>query len=91
MRLSHHRLVHEDGFGVRATDDGLFVFSRPDGERIAVAGEAVRRFCGNVAGVIEQDIEIDAETIRSRWQGEPLDYGLAIEALWRSGVSAHDT
>jgi uncharacterized protein DUF222/HNH endonuclease len=30
----HHGLVHEGGFGVRATDDGVFVFTRPDGSRI---------------------------------------------------------
>ncbi len=34
----HHRLVHEGGFGVRATDDGVFVFTRPDGQRIADCG-----------------------------------------------------
>jgi len=33
----HHRLLHEGGFGLRVTDDGLFVFSRPDGTRIAEA------------------------------------------------------
>ena len=31
----HHRLVHEGGFGVTRTDDGLFVFTRPDGQRIS--------------------------------------------------------
>ena len=30
----HHGLVHEGGFGVTATDDGVFVFTRPDGRRI---------------------------------------------------------
>jgi hypothetical protein len=34
----HHRLVHEGGFGVAATDDGLFVFTRPDGKRIPECG-----------------------------------------------------
>ena len=27
----HHRLVHEGGYGLRRTDDGLFIFTRPDG------------------------------------------------------------
>jgi hypothetical protein len=35
----HHRLIHEGGFAVRRTDDGLFVFRRPDGTRIAGAAE----------------------------------------------------
>jgi len=33
-------LVHEGGFGVTVTDDGLFVFTRPDGRRIADCGTA---------------------------------------------------
>lgn len=35
----HHTLVHEGGYGLRATDDGLFVFTRPDGQRVAENGE----------------------------------------------------
>jgi hypothetical protein len=38
----HHRLVHEGGFGLRVTDDGLFVFSKPDGTRLADAGRLDR-------------------------------------------------
>src|SRR5512138_2848811 len=30
----HHTLLHEGGFGVTATDDGVFAFTRPDGSRI---------------------------------------------------------
>ena len=30
----HHRLVHEGGFGLRTTDDGVFVAARPDGRHI---------------------------------------------------------
>lgn len=37
----HHRLIHEGGFGLRVTDDGAFVFTRPDGTRI-VAGQRLR-------------------------------------------------
>ena len=36
----HHRLVHEGGFGVRATDDGAFIFTRPDGSRIDENGRS---------------------------------------------------
>lgn len=42
----HHRLLHEGGFDLRATDDRLFAFSRPDGSRIADAG----CFRGNISG-----------------------------------------
>ena len=34
----HHKLVHEGGFGITTTDDGLFVFTRPDGRRIPECG-----------------------------------------------------
>ena len=34
----HHRLLHEGGFGVTATDDGVFVFTRPNGARIPECG-----------------------------------------------------
>jgi len=34
----HHRLLHEGGFGVKTTGDGVFVFTRPDGERIPECG-----------------------------------------------------
>lgn len=34
----HHRLVHEGGFGVHAPDDGVFVFTRPDGSRVEENG-----------------------------------------------------
>jgi len=79
----HHRLVHEGGFGLRATDDGVFVFTRPDGTRIAAVGTARRGavlplFASNRAsGVV-----IDAATARCGWHGETMDYGLAAEAIY---------
>jgi hypothetical protein len=36
----HHTLVHEGGFGITITDDGLFVFTRPDGRRIPECGRS---------------------------------------------------
>jgi hypothetical protein len=42
----HHRLVHEGGYGVRRTDDGLFVFTRPDGARVEENG--AKCFRGNI-------------------------------------------
>jgi len=34
----HHTLVHEGGYGVTATDDGVFVFTRPGGQRVPECG-----------------------------------------------------
>jgi hypothetical protein len=41
----HDRLVHEGGFGLSVTADGMLVFTRPDGARVAENGE--RRFRGS--------------------------------------------
>jgi hypothetical protein len=43
----HHRLVHEGGFGLTATNDGVFVFTRPDGRRITANGR--ESFRGNIS------------------------------------------
>jgi len=92
----HHRLVHEGGFGLRVTDDGLVVFTRPDGARVAENGE--RRFRGSAAAAApsgatfeemlriyalnrEAGLTIDAHTSRCRWLGETLDYSQAIEGM----------
>jgi hypothetical protein len=42
----HHRLVHEGEFGLATTDDGVFVFTWPDGRRIAEHGG--ESFRGNI-------------------------------------------
>ena len=92
----HHRLVHEGGFGLRVTDDGVFVFTRPDGARVAENGE--RCFRGSVVAAREPDASfeetlrihvlnleagfaIDAKTSRCRWLGESMDYSQAIEGM----------
>jgi hypothetical protein len=93
----HHRLVHEGGYGVTVTDDGVFVFTRPDGQRIKENGEQC--FRGNVLPPIESTyagfeeslrlyllnreagLSIDAATSRCRWLGETMDYSQAIEAM----------
>jgi len=79
----HHRLVHEGGFRLTVTDDGVFVFTRPDGTRIAAAG-AVR--AGAILPLLnlnqERGVEIDPGTARCGWHGETMDYGIAAEAIY---------
>jgi hypothetical protein len=80
----HHRKVHEGAVVVQVLDDGAFRFVRPDG----------RAFDSPVPGRTssfdwtrledqhrEADIHIDADTAVTRWRGERIDYGLAIEVL----------
>ena len=93
----HHRLVHEGGYGVRRTDDGLFVFTRPDGKRVEENG--VKCFRGNILPPLhstyrgfeeslrdymktyDPGLSITAETSRCQWRGEGMDYSQAIEAM----------
>jgi len=94
----HHRLVHEGGFDLRVTDDGVFVFTRPDGVRVSENGEQC--FRGSVVAAREPDasfeetlrihvlnleagLSIDAKTSRCRWLGESMDYSQAIEGMQR--------
>jgi hypothetical protein len=82
----HHRLVHEGGYGLRTTDDGLFIFTRPDGTRVEANG--ARCFRGNIAPSLAEHLRMDAPglsitaaTSRCQWHGETMDYSQAIEAM----------
>jgi Domain of unknown function (DUF222)/HNH endonuclease len=81
----HHRLVHEGGFGLRLTDDGVFVFTRPDGSRVNENGNMRGRLRGDVPALFAHNksrgLRIDAETIRCKWLGERMDYSLAVGYL----------
>jgi hypothetical protein len=89
--------VHEGGFGLRLANDGAFRFTRPDGRRVEQngvkrfsgnvslpghprypggGGELRLRTLNREAG-----LQIDADTSRCRWQGETMNYSLAIEAM----------
>src|SRR5882672_2650727 len=81
----HHTLVHEGGFGVTVTDDGLFVFTRPDGKRIPESGSAPRssqaqRFRGIVATAPPIGDGAPAEEQAGRFRGivERLNPGLTV-------------
>jgi hypothetical protein len=86
--------VHEGGYGVAATDDGVFVFTRPDGRRLEENG--TQSFRGNISRTRysgfeetlrlhmlnrEAGLAITAETSRCHWRGERMDYSMAIEAM----------
>jgi hypothetical protein len=79
----HHTLLHEGGFGVTATDDGVFVFTRPDGSRIPECGTAPKQGeAGRFRGIVAADLPpIDAKTSRCKWLGERMDYSMAIESM----------
>jgi hypothetical protein len=82
----HHRLLHEGGYGLRATDDGALVFTRPDGERIP----DVPRFLpleSDPVAVLEHDhrrLGVSAETHQCHRERARPEYSSAIEILdWK--------
>lgn len=81
----HHRLVHEGGFAVEMLDNGDIQFTRPDGSVLPTTGD--RRFRGNVVSLIQHTRRhapnLNQTTIVSRWAGEKMDYGLAVDGLVR--------
>jgi hypothetical protein len=89
----HHTLLHEGGFGVTVTDDGVFVFTRPDGSRIPECGTAPKpapkesqggRFRGIVAAEPPQmgdaGLEVFEAALRSHFERLNPDPSLKIDA-----------
>jgi hypothetical protein len=75
----HHRLLHEGQVVVQVLDDGAFRFVRPDG----------RSFDSPAPGAPRQ-IRITPRTAVTRWQGERLDYELAVDGLLQRAGRAKD-
>ena len=77
----HHRQVHEGRVDVRVLDDGALRFvdayGRPFEAAAPMAGDASRLAQHHR----QAGLAIDAETAATRWCGERLDYGLAVEGL----------
>src|SRR5690606_17162199 len=73
--------VHEGGVEVRMLDDGALRFQGPDGR----AFEAAPRMAGDSRGIVRahrrEGLPIDAGTAVTRWAGERMDYGMAVEGL----------
>ena len=76
----HHRLVHEEGFGVQKLVDGKISFTNPQGHSVPDAGDT--RFRGNVFSLMTENkrsgIKITAHTGECRWGGEKMDDDLAV-------------
>src|SRR5262245_41851194 len=77
----HHRAVHEEGVRIAVLDDGALRFVRPDGVEV---GTDYTQPLGSWSAL--RSNHIDANTAVSRWSGERLDYGLAVEMLMQLQV-----
>ena len=80
----HHRLVHEGRVEIHVLDDGALRFTHPNGKSFdSVAPEHVRAFdwMRLPAEHEERGIHINERTAATRWAGESMDYGLAVEVL----------
>ena len=81
----HHRKVHEGAVIVQVLDDGAIRFVQPDGECFDSVSPNHTQPIGDwrqLAIVHERaGIHIDAKTAATRWDGGPMDYGIAVDAL----------
>jgi len=79
----HHRKVHEGQVIVQVIDDGAIRFLQPNGESF----DSMSRTSGDwreLPAIHERaGIHIDPKAAATRWDGGPMDYGLAMDALWR--------
>jgi hypothetical protein len=81
----HHRQVHEGNVIVETLDDGALRFARSNGESFESVAPGHSRPLSDwkqlPADHEQQGIHIDKTTATTRWRGETMDYGLAIESL----------
>jgi Domain of unknown function (DUF222)/HNH endonuclease len=81
----HHRFVHEGAVRIEVLDDGAFRFTRPDGRSFDSVAPHHTQPLGDWKRLPaihqERGIHIDARTAATRWTGERMDYGLAMDVL----------
>jgi len=80
---THHRLVHEAGYGVQVEAGRGVVFSLPDGKIIPQGPDT--RFRGNVVAIKSRNrkygLKITPGTSIPEWYGDQMDHGMAVDML----------
>jgi hypothetical protein len=77
----HHRLVHEGQVVVETLDDGAFRFVRLDGESFESPLPPSADWHELVGMNKATDIRVTPRTAITRWTGETLDLGIAVQCL----------
>ena len=77
----HHRLVHEGQVVIQTLDDGAFRFVRPDGESFESPLPHPADWQELVAMNEAADIQVTPRTAITRWTGESMDLGIAVQCL----------
>jgi hypothetical protein len=77
----HHRLVHEGGIEIRVLDDGAFRFVKSNGESFDSPAPEAGDWTALIAAEKAAQVQITPSTAITRWTGESLDLGLAVEVL----------
>ena len=88
----HHRMVHEGQVEIQVLD-GAIRFTHPNGKYFdSVAPFCVRTFDWTQLPAEHQErgIHIDERTAATKWTGESMDYGLAVEVLLDQARRASD-
>ena len=88
----HHRMVHEGQVEIQVID-GAIRFTHPNGKYFdSVAPFYVRTFDWTQLPAEHQErgIHIDERTAATKWTGESMDYGLAVEVLLDQARRASD-
>ena len=85
----HHRLLHNEGYAITKDAKGDFVFHHADGQQLRQA--IYPQFIDEVDFLVESlaienehqsmGMEITSRTAVTEWQGEVMDYGLAVGTL----------
>ena len=80
---THHRLVHEAGYGVQFVAGEGAVFNMPDGKTIPQGPQIRSR--GNVISIKSRNqsngLEITPQTAIPRWYGDHMDHEMAVDML----------
>jgi hypothetical protein len=88
----HHRLVHEEGYGIETGAFGEFTFTLPDGR--ILPNNQHGRFRGNFFELEhcnrENGLHIDHHTAVPELDEGPLDYQMAMDIMIQSERTAID-